>query len=54
MIELLFTTVLTCSEAKLIATRALLNNTIPTQVAREVIAEVRLIAPPGCELPEVN
>ena len=54
MTELLLTTVLTCQEANLIASRAILNNTLPRTVVAEVITEVRLISPPGCVLPAID
>ena len=54
MTELLLTTLLTCSEARQIATRTVLNNTLPTNVVQDVIAEVRLVAPPDCVLPVID
>ena len=54
MTELLLSTVLTCQEANLIVAKALLNNTIPTHVVKEVIAEVRLVVPPECVLPVIE
>jgi len=54
MIELLFSTVLTCQEANLIAARAILNNNISTTTVAEIIEELRPIAPPECVLPDVQ
>ena len=54
MIELLLSTVLTCREANMIATRAILNNNIPTPVISEIIHELRQVTIPECVLPNVE
>ena len=54
MIELLLTTVLTCREANMIATRAILNNNIPTPVIAEIVYELRQVTIPECVLPDIE
>jgi len=54
MIELLLTTVLTCREANMIATRAILNNNIPTPVIAEIVYELRQVTIPECVLPVIE
>ena len=54
MIELLLTTVLTCREANMIATRAIINNNIPTPVIAEIVYELRQVTIPECVLPDIE
>ena len=54
MIELLVSTVLTCQEANLIASRVLLNNQISTTTVAEIIEELRPITHPQCVLPVIE
>ena len=54
MIELLLTTVLTCREANMIATRAILNNNIPTPVIAEIVYELQQVTIPECVLPVIE
>ena len=52
MVEFIFPVLLTCAEANMIVNRALLNPTVPFFVKDEIVSEIRLISPKGCNLPE--
>ena len=54
MTELLLTVVLTCQEANMIASRAILNDQVSNQVVAEVIDQLRDVSPPDCVLPIVE
>ena len=52
--ELLLTTVLSCRQANMIISRALLNRNISTAAVAEIVDELREVTIPECVLPVID